>query len=191
MSNNISVERDFLGTLHIKVGDFDYVQIQYQHPYTDNASTKALADRIVAILAQPAEAEGVGHDTIVCWNCETIVSLEDHADADGACPVCMAELDLSDYLFNANAALSAVTAERDRLREQCDLNDMVHGTKGRERVAALLSQIEAFRKDAERLDWLDGYIVIAEHEDTGKLAFNSIKGALRECIDAAMAAKEE
>ena len=55
--NNISVDRDFAGTLHIKVGDFDYIQIQYKHPYTDNASTRALADRIVSLLAQPAEAD--------------------------------------------------------------------------------------------------------------------------------------
>lgn len=55
--NNISVDRDFAGTLHIKVGDFDYIQIQYKHPYTDNASTRALADRIVSLLAQPVEAD--------------------------------------------------------------------------------------------------------------------------------------
>lgn len=68
--------------------------------------------------AQPAEAEGVELDTIVCWNCGQKVTLEARDDEDGFCPHCMCELDLSDYLINANAALSAVTAERDRLREE-------------------------------------------------------------------------
>ena len=48
------------------------------------------------------------------------------------------------------------------------------------------AQIEALRKDAERLDFLDGYIVSADDEDTGKIVFSSIKGALRECIDTAL-----
>lgn len=55
--NNISVERDFAGTLHIKVGDFDYVQIQYQYPYTDNASQNVLAKRVVELLTRPAQTE--------------------------------------------------------------------------------------------------------------------------------------
>lgn len=95
--NNISVERDFVGTLHIKVGDFDYVQIQYQHPFTDNASTRALADRIVAFLAQPAEAEGVRD------------YLTEFAEGEVEAKTAIEEL---------QDALSAVTAERDRLREQ-------------------------------------------------------------------------
>ncbi|GEM_PF-2985268 len=55
---------------------------------------------------------------------------------------------------------------------------------------ALLCEVGALRKDAERLDWMDGYIVSADSEDTGKIAFSSSRGALRECVDAAMAAKE-
>lgn len=49
----ITMERDFFGTIHIKVGDFDYVQVKYQYPYTDNASTRRLAERIAAMLAAP------------------------------------------------------------------------------------------------------------------------------------------
>lgn len=51
-----TIERDVFGTMHIKLGDFDFIQIQYKHPYTDNASTKALAERIAALLSAPSPA---------------------------------------------------------------------------------------------------------------------------------------
>ena len=51
---------------------------------------------------------------------------------------------------------------------------------------ALLAERDVLKKDAERLDWLDGYVVSAESEDAGKIAFSSIRGALRECVDAAI-----
>ncbi|MDG9784685.1 Lar family restriction alleviation protein [Metapseudomonas otitidis] len=49
----ITIERDMMGTMHVKVGEFDYVQVRYQHPYTDNASTRQLAERIAALIASP------------------------------------------------------------------------------------------------------------------------------------------
>lgn len=52
----VTVERDLFGTMHIKVGDFDYVQVKYQYPYTDNASTRALAERIAELLTAPMPA---------------------------------------------------------------------------------------------------------------------------------------
>ncbi|RMH97310.1 hypothetical protein [Stutzerimonas nitrititolerans] len=128
--NNISVERDFVGTLHIKVGDFDYVQIQYQHPFTDNASTRALADRIVAFLAQPAEAEGV-EAVAYAYIDETP---EDYlrtkpfvlfAGPDGGAPgPAMAHQRLEPLV--RLAALSAVTAERDRLRAEVEALRPIH-----------------------------------------------------------------
>jgi hypothetical protein len=36
--------------MHIKVGDFDFIQIQYQYPYTDNSGTWKLAERIATLL---------------------------------------------------------------------------------------------------------------------------------------------
>ena len=51
---NLTIERDLFGAIHIKLGDFDFIQIQYQHPYTDNASTRALAEKIVALLSSRA-----------------------------------------------------------------------------------------------------------------------------------------
>ncbi len=106
---------------------------------------KAQADIRATLAAQSAESEGVGvrlrrvidevkAGFVVCQRCG---DQEDTATLD-----CVPELEA------IAAALSAVTAERDRLREQCNLNDMVHGTKGRERVAALLAQVEELRKDA-------------------------------------------
>ena len=47
-----TIERDILGTLHIKLGEFDFVQIQYRYPYTDNASTRALAEKIVYLICK-------------------------------------------------------------------------------------------------------------------------------------------
>lgn len=54
---NITINRDILGTIHIVVGDFDYIQIQYQYPHNDNASTWRMAERIVALLDRPASSD--------------------------------------------------------------------------------------------------------------------------------------
>ena len=51
----VTMERDFMGTIHIKVGDFDFIQIQYQHPCTDNAGTARLARKIMALLGPEKE----------------------------------------------------------------------------------------------------------------------------------------
>lgn len=46
-----------------------------------------------------------------------------------------------EYLIAAQpAAILELITENERLREQCELNDMVHGTKGRERLAALFAE---------------------------------------------------
>ena len=56
----ITIEKDILGTIHIKAGDFDYIQLQYQYPYTDNASqiahAKAIADLLAGTARHPAPA---------------------------------------------------------------------------------------------------------------------------------------
>lgn len=57
-SPGITIEKDFFGTVHIKLGDFDYIQIQYQNPHTDNARQLRHATLIADVLAgtspQPA-----------------------------------------------------------------------------------------------------------------------------------------
>ncbi|HBO1776647.1 TPA: hypothetical protein L4F77_001169 [Pseudomonas aeruginosa] len=55
----VTIERDVAGTIHIKVGDFDFIQLQYQRPYTDNASTWKLAERIASLLAAAPSEEGL------------------------------------------------------------------------------------------------------------------------------------
>lgn len=49
-----TLERDLMGDMHIMWGDIDLIQIRYQWPYTDNASTWRLAERIVELLSAPA-----------------------------------------------------------------------------------------------------------------------------------------
>lgn len=53
----LTIQRDIMGTIQIMSGDFDYVQIRYQYPYTDNASTQRLAEQVVAILEGRSEVE--------------------------------------------------------------------------------------------------------------------------------------
>lgn len=50
----ITVERDLAGNMHIKIGDFDAVQVHYRYPYTDNAGTWRLAERIADMLRNSA-----------------------------------------------------------------------------------------------------------------------------------------
>ncbi len=57
--DGVTIERDVAGTVHIKVGDFDFIQLQYQRPYTDNASTWKLAERIASLLAAAPGKEGL------------------------------------------------------------------------------------------------------------------------------------
>jgi ElaB/YqjD/DUF883 family membrane-anchored ribosome-binding protein len=53
----VTLERDIMGTMHIKVGDFDFIQIQYQYPYTDNSGTWKLAEKIAELISgQPLTA---------------------------------------------------------------------------------------------------------------------------------------
>lgn len=58
----VSVERDIYGTVSIKLAygnqePVEFIQIHYDHRFTDNSRQKALADRIVALLTgQPSEA---------------------------------------------------------------------------------------------------------------------------------------
>lgn len=82
------------------------------------------------------------------------------------------------YIDKLKARLAKEADQRMQL--QALLDDQVA------RNRALLAERDAAQKDAERLDWLDGYVVSAESEDAGKIAFSSIRGALRECVDAAI-----
>lgn len=64
----VTVERDMMGTMHIKLGDFDAVQVRYQYPYTDNASTKLLAERIADMLRNQQAEQGERQETVAGQN---------------------------------------------------------------------------------------------------------------------------
>lgn len=53
----VTVERDFVGTVHIRQGDFDAIQLPYDRRYTDNASQRLRAERIVGLLLEPMPAQ--------------------------------------------------------------------------------------------------------------------------------------
>lgn len=97
--DSISVERDLSGTIHIKAGDFDFVQVRYQYPYTDNSSTRRLAEKIVDLLA-PQELEAPADESLwadrpiyECTGCGTVtrdpemqLKLFQKAGAQSCCP---------------------------------------------------------------------------------------------------------
>lgn len=75
----ITIDRDLMGTMHIKCGDFDFIQIQYQYPYTDNASTRRLAERIARMLVE-TDAEAPIAQTDPAPNQQTELVEVRHAD---------------------------------------------------------------------------------------------------------------
>lgn len=137
---------------------------------------------------------------ISCWKCHEMTSLETRNEFDGCCWACGEEIDLDDYLIKAMdkrdehyAALSAVTAERDRLlqfeaahNEWHDKTEWVQKTAKahelgkhradvlKERVDQLQAEVEALRKVIRA-----ALYYVPEH-----------KHDLREIMSAAMAAKE-
>lgn len=54
-TEKVVVEKDFMGTAHIKLGDFDFIQVQYQYPYVDNQSQNSLVKQIVALLTRGSD----------------------------------------------------------------------------------------------------------------------------------------
>lgn len=134
--------------------------------------SKVLVDRGAAVLAKPAEAEVV---EVVCylratqdgkpeWSEDCVCEDAVYPNYEGDETFSMPMVRQSDHL----AALSAVTAERDRLRDQVkvlqsDANSWQSGyDKGRHdgtkhrksEVDQLRAKVEALRKDAERYRWL-------------------------------------
>jgi len=151
----------------------------------------AVARMISLLAAQPAEAEGV---EVVAWLLEggrlykpSVETTEERADRRIA--------ERKDETVKSPlvrlTALSAVTAERDRLREDRDSQQRVCIAE-MEKADQLRAEVEGLRKDAERYRWiarqLDAWSVLgefyglpSEHEGVADLS---------EAIDAALAAKE-
>jgi|GEM_PF-5136194 len=91
---------------------------------------------------------------ISCWQCNEMTSLETRNEFDGCCWACGVEIDLDDYLIKAMdkrdehyAALSAVTAERDRHEANAYALSAETVAQG-ERIDQLRAEVEGMRKDA-------------------------------------------
>lgn len=113
-AGGVTIEKDVFGTVHIKMGDFDYIQIQYQYPYTDNASQNVLAKRIAELLTRPAQTEqpeqsGLVEATLPAVRAaERLSSAIIHRMTDRQYQKVRAEFgDLQDALVVCRAALSA------------------------------------------------------------------------------------
>jgi hypothetical protein len=55
LPTKVWAEKDFLGTVHIKMqhqgmDEFDFIQIQYNYAYTDNSGQHALTQQILKLL---------------------------------------------------------------------------------------------------------------------------------------------
>jgi len=155
--------------------------------------------------AQPAEAEGVVIK-IECTTCRGTGSLEfeggavvkDCAPCKGTGRDLKAErYALAARLAETSAALSSVTAERDRLREEMaelwkridKFQSQTHGISALAEIERLRAESEALRADAERFRWL-------AHQGDACQWMNIIRvdpddfESYAEAVDAAMAAKE-
>ena len=88
-ASGVTIEKDIFGTVHIKLGDVDYIQIQYQYPYTDNASQNVLAKRIVELLTRPAQTEQQPA-YVECRECTDCghVGINDAHQTDATCAMC-------------------------------------------------------------------------------------------------------
>ncbi|KZX63222.1 hypothetical protein A3710_17425 [Stutzerimonas frequens] len=88
-AGGVTIEKDIFGTVHIKMGDFDYIQIQYQYPYTDNASQNVLAKRIAELLTRPAQTEQQSA-YVECRECTDCghVGINDAHPTDATCAMC-------------------------------------------------------------------------------------------------------
>lgn len=136
-------------------------ELAYKYGHRDARHAAAeLASAHEAERAHPAEAEGV-----VAWAPTTALEKLKAGFNNSPCVLTDGPAEFNNVPLVTLAALSAVTAERDRLREQCDLNDMVHGTKGRERVAALLSQNEALREKADKYATIERVMAMLECDE--------------------------
>lgn len=178
------VDREMLERI-VNTNMADYAVIAYQHK------------EIRAILAQPAEAEGVD---VVAWRCEAskpaiktqvrlvftwpeAESFALHYEGIGCKVTTTALVEKAKHL----AALSAVTAERDRLREA--LGDKALCAAYAERQK-LLAEVEALRKAPAGWAKMDPAFVVEHIRETTVFDADMIEAMLEFAIGAAMAAKE-
>lgn len=154
----------------------------------------SVAEDLRAILEQPAEAEGV---EVVAWQQRYICPDEGPScwqSADERTLEILRRRD--DYELRQLVpltALSAVTAERDRLREDRDSQQRVCIAE-MEKANQLRAEVETLRKDAERYRWASSGV----HEAETLVSIVNCHGGYAEKVaervdvyrEAAMAAKE-
>lgn len=153
---------------------------------TPGAEQAWLELRAVVKAAQPAEAEGALPDRMEVAPYQTV----DRGSVNYRCG-------WNAYRKEAIAALSAVTAERDRLQEEMaelwkridKFQSQAHGITALAEIERLRAESEALRADAERFRWL-------AHQGDACQWMNIIRvdpddfESYAEAVDAAMAAKE-
>lgn len=54
LPEGVTIDKDFMGTVHIKLGDFDFIQIRYDHRYTYNSHQAWVANKIIEAVLTPA-----------------------------------------------------------------------------------------------------------------------------------------
>lgn len=169
----LTIERDVFGAMHIKLGDFDFIQIQYQHPYTDNASTKVLAERIAALLSAPSPA-GVDGLEVVAWLCEWMgdkcggvysglskTSLEGLRRSQGEDVLIVSDEPLC-RLSDAQAIIDGLAVENHQLRRELNLRQSQIESSGRiaERAQLFAVQLRAERdQQSRRIGELEGLLL--------------------------------
>lgn len=182
-----TIERDIFGVMHIKLGDFDFIQIQYQYPYTDNAGTKALAERIAALLSAPSPA-GLDGLEVVAWR----IGFPNNAgykvyeqrqpwayEQYGVPSVIVYEVQELCHLSAAQAIIDGLRGENERIR----LNIAEYN----ESIACYQSERD---QQAQRIGELEG--LLREVHDTYRAAIHweDLLGTMKR-IDSALSAGKE
>jgi len=115
---------------------------------------------------------------ISCWKCHEMTSLETRNEFDGCCWACGEEIDLDDYLIKAMdkrdehyAALSAVTAERDRLLQELAKSETNTMTLMVKHFAGSMSSSEQDRKLDECLS--EGIALLKAERDRLQAALSA------------------
>jgi hypothetical protein len=122
------------------------------HSSSSGSAEAFAADALREAIAQPAEAEGAV--PVICylratpdgtpeWSEDCVCEDAVYPNYDGDGTVSMPLVRQSDHLD----ALSAVTAERDRLREEAELHDRIMS----ESCAKALAERDQLRAEVERL----------------------------------------